>query len=436
MALNNSIPFMGFELDARRRQQDQVDRQLDISQQNADTSVAQEQRIGAAAAREAALQREVQAAIGDVVGAQPGQVPKAALNKLRVLAPEIANKLSEEDRARMHELNVKDIGIFAQLGDIDPNGLTPEQQQHVARSIAQIRSEGGFQNEDTRDLYTPEGLLRRRAEVTAMALTNPNLSQKAKEAILAGHMPGSKGFNQFLAPRELVKIDNRQPGKLTPEQEAIRGSIGEQLSAVIENAATAPGALAEIQTARELLDSGLETGALSPLKLTLTRFSEALGLDLEELGFGGVTTDAGAAEAFNALGTRMALKMTEQTKGAVSDYEMRLFLSAVAQLSQTPEGNRTILEYMERVERRKLEAAELVENLSDQGKSATEINRALRKLGEKSIFSADELKTLTNMSEKAQKSTHNTAELDALVSEGMDMAQAKRLLELRKAQGG
>jgi hypothetical protein len=94
--------------------------------------------------------------------------------------------------------------------------------------------------------------------------------------------------------------------------------------------------------------TGFGAGAVKELK----RFGEVFG----------VNTSAGDMEAFQSGALKVAMDFIHDTKGAISDMEMEMFLNASPGLQKTERGNKLIIRFA-------LEAAEQQQKLS------TEMNR-------------------------------------------------------------
>jgi hypothetical protein len=105
--------------------------------------------------------------------------------------------------------------------------------------------------------------------------------------------------------------------------------------------------LAQIGRFREL-SSDIETGALTPTATNLRSLARAFGITVDDKALA-------SAEGLQALAVPFTLQIAQQTKGPISDKEMKLFSGAVPGLARSPLGNEFILEGMERIARRQVE---------------------------------------------------------------------------------
>jgi len=93
-----------------------------------------------------------------------------------------------------------------------------------------------------------------------------------------------------------------------------------------------------------MLDAGLYTGFGAEALQTVRRLSIAVGLADED-----TVITAANVDQFRANAMDMVMQRISQTKGAISDAEMKKFEEAGIDLRKTPEGNRFILETAKRV---------------------------------------------------------------------------------------
>jgi len=93
-------------------------------------------------------------------------------------------------------------------------------------------------------------------------------------------------------------------------------------------------------------------GFLTETSLGAKRFLGFFGIDPEALG---LDNNAGLNEAFKALTTRSALDVSQQTKGAITEREMDMFIEAVPSLRNTKEGNQLIIDFLRAANKRRIE---------------------------------------------------------------------------------
>lgn len=151
--------------------------------------------------------------------------------------------------------------------------------------------------------------------------------------------------------------------------------------------------LTQIRRARQLLER-TNTGQLAGVTLGIKRFMKAVGMDPEALG---ITDDTGAAEALQSLGTDFALQRVQETKGSVSDMEMRLYAEAAAGLSRTREGNLLILELGEKLAMRAQDAAREVNKYLNEGGSITGVDMVIQDYYDRNpLMTTDEVQNRVN----------------------------------------
>jgi hypothetical protein len=106
--------------------------------------------------------------------------------------------------------------------------------------------------------------------------------------------------------------------------------VGERLPYYTESADLARADIRQIREMERILNKGIYTGVGGEAFLAAGKF------------FG---QDVADKELFASLSKDRALAYTEKTKGAISDREMDLFLSAATSLSKSEGGNRLLLKY-------------------------------------------------------------------------------------------
>jgi hypothetical protein len=97
-----------------------------------------------------------------------------------------------------------------------------------------------------------------------------------------------------------------------------------------ENAKAASDQLAQVRLLKQLGKSA-DLGIEGKVALKMRKFGEFLGFDVDE-------AKIASGEAVTQLSTKMALSLTQMTKGSISDREMGLFIEAVPSLTSSPEG--------------------------------------------------------------------------------------------------
>lgn len=102
----------------------------------------------------------------------------------------------------------------------------------------------------------------------------------------------------------------------------------------------------------EFLNEFVETGPGATTIAQIKGLASTLGIDLGALG---IEDNTAPAQAMQALNTKFALDNTSETKGPISDAEMRLFLQASPALINAPGGNALIISMMRKAAERSIE---------------------------------------------------------------------------------
>lgn len=130
-----------------------------------------------------------------------------------------------------------------------------------------------------------------------------------------------------------------------------------RIATIRENTATAVNDLdILLNEAQTLIEEGVPSGVMAKTRTDLGRFNSGLkattGLDLSGLPFVPNETETAQMGAMQSVQTQLALLRTQLTKGAISNYEMEMFIQSVPGLSNTPEGNQLILKNMRNMQAR------------------------------------------------------------------------------------
>ncbi|MCG8357327.1 MAG: hypothetical protein MI920_17320 [Kiloniellales bacterium] len=116
----------------------------------------------------------------------------------------------------------------------------------------------------------------------------------------------------------------------------------------------------------------MTSGALAPAQLALGRFAQAVGANVD-------TRAIASAEGFNSAVNRVVLSQTSALKGQLSDRDVRFLEATAPQLSNTPGGNRLIIDYLRRLNDRAVLRARRMADFAQQ-------NRSLNPPGQSSFF--------------------------------------------------
>lgn len=171
----------------------------------------------------------------------------------------------------------------------------------------------------------------------------------------------------------LVGMDeqgNEIAGSQIPLTSITAQAAGEQATKTAQETGTGLGKQynelqAAIVPARQRIDTldqvgdllkGLDTGALTPLKVKAAGVLQSLGLDVDE--------NLGSEQAARAISNALALQMRNPQSGAgmpgnLSNSDRDFLATMVPGLAQTPEGRQTLIKYMKAMARRSLDIAKM-----------------------------------------------------------------------------
>lgn len=119
----------------------------------------------------------------------------------------------------------------------------------------------------------------------------------------------------------------------------------------IDTAKAAQGTLNNILFAKSL---DVPTGALEPTKAALGAVLYAVGIDPKSVGLQDIN-NIGKMQAFQATANNLILNAAGNMKGTLSDKDVAFLKQTVASLGNTPQANRMLLDFAERVARRQVE---------------------------------------------------------------------------------
>ena len=161
-------------------------------------------------------------------------------------------------------------------------------------------------------------------------------------------------------------------------QEQYRDAMFKRQQASIDEAAGAADRIFKAQKAISLMDAGTYTGAGAEALAWWKSVGEVLGVE---------TDVANYQELRNLLSEGIKTNMAA-TKGAISEKEMEMFEAWAANVKNTPEGNRRILELSIAIEKRKMKMAEMFKQGQRDGKDPAaleqEVEDAVKAWGEAS----------------------------------------------------
>lgn len=227
---------------------------------------------------------------------------------------------------------------------------------------------------------------------------------------------------------EPIKVTQEIGGVTAIDEEVIK-QIGNNVKAYGEKAVAAKATIEQVTYANELADNlGPDNfGPTQRMFLGMRQFAT-------ELGFGELfnidPTDLGRKTALNQLSMNFTMGIVSQTKGAISNKEMELFIQAAPTLGSTYEGFKEQLRLLDKLARRDAqfnrEYLKELNKLNKEGKNATEISSLLAE------FELDFQKNFPLFDENDKKIIDDAiANKDAL-AEGFDIDAYKKEIEDKK----
>lgn len=173
----------------------------------------------------------------------------------------------------------------------------------------------------------------------------------------------TQAFSSGIVPDKGLTVNVNQSTKGAADERFKR------LFAATDAAADINNTLDSLDSALNQLEgTGLEPGSFGEVKLQGAKA-------LQRLGYKGNQEQIAAAELLQSQAIDAALTKIQKTKGAISDREMKLFLSAIPSLNNTLSGNRQIISTMRAINDRVTEKEQFFVQKSDEGVSYSEINK-------------------------------------------------------------
>ena len=219
-----------------------------------------------------------------------------------------------------------------------------------------------------------------------------------------------------LKPASQVTVNTGQ--QQSEFQKGIGKFQAEQFTGFQSEAQEANNQLASVAQLEELLASGVATGPLAQASLPLRRFAADLGLNVNDASIAG-------QETFRTVTNQMALRLRNPESGmgltgATSDRDLKFLKESVPGLEKTEAGNRLIIDFYKRAQRRKIEVAQLAEQYAAQHGNLTGFaQHARRWADENPLFTAADVEAVKGAAAATGGglSRDERAELEALRKE-------------------
>ena len=123
----------------------------------------------------------------------------------------------------------------------------------------------------------------------------------------------------------------------------------------------------------DLLDKGVQTGGINQFKANLSTFAQSIGIELPD----DIKNETANTQALMAASGEFLFSAISQTKGSISEKEMDIFQSLSPGITQSVQGNRAMIQFVQAVGEREKVKLKLIRDLEKQGKMPTEIRGAV-----------------------------------------------------------
>ncbi len=197
------------------------------------------------------------------------------------------------------------------------------------------------------------------------APTEPKQIDVERRAVLAGYQPGTPQFMEFirqatLRPNSVTNVNMPDAKGDVKYMEEIGKLVAEDFSNLQRAGTAAQTSLGKFDRLGGLLET-LDTGAFKGTTTQLKSAAKSAGMDLESMG---ITDDVAPAQAAAAITNEIALQLRNPAggagmPGAMSDKDREFLVQMVPGLETTPGGNKLLVDYWKRLNKRNIEVAKM-----------------------------------------------------------------------------
>jgi len=219
--------------------------------------------------------------------------------------------------------------------------MSPEDRQKTMGAILQIGQQKGLIKGAAQD-------------------PKPDTTTLIKNAEAQGLKRGTPEFNKFMREQLAKKTGTTinlpattSPVVVSEFQKALGKSQAKRFEGIIERGRKASETIAIVDMMENI---EIKTGALEPLKLSISKFINALGVK------GSFLSDVAAAQSFNALSTTLLNAKMSAATGVQTDADERRFARTISNLGNSEEGNKFIANATKAISFRQTEYANFIEN--------------------------------------------------------------------------
>jgi hypothetical protein len=235
-------------------------------------------------------------------------------------------------------------------------GLAPEQQAYAQAFPNQFGQAYGNQMfaapKDRKVIQGADGF-------NYQYLLGQGVSPQVAQERAFGKMTINTGNQQLPTEAEILREDTLSRA----------GEARDFIKGVMDVGYDARGKMAEYDRALTLLET-VQTGPFQENLMAAKRMASQIGLDVD-------LSKVSSAEELRVLLGNEVMSRVGETKGAISEKEMDLFIQYSANFGNTPEGNRKILEFKKAKATRDMELMKIVRDMRKSGKTSPEIQEAV-----------------------------------------------------------
>ena len=164
-----------------------------------------------------------------------------------------------------------------------------------------------------------------------------------------------RGYSEAKTPAAQVNVNNTQEGKFGQTMGEI---MAKEYSGIQNAGRTAADQSTRLNYLSGLLDQ-VNTGTGAPTITAIMAGMQRLGIDPKALGIDG---NVGAAQAAQVITNQMALDLRSTANGggmpgAMSDSDRKFLMEMPPGIEKTPEGNRQIIQYWQKMKQREAQLA-------------------------------------------------------------------------------
>ncbi|MAO89938.1 MAG: hypothetical protein CMM81_00220 [Rhodospirillales bacterium] len=241
-------------------------------------------------------------------------------------------------------------GMFAAL-----DGLTGPRAQELQFAALQGMESSKPKPITAADLVkVPDGNNGFRYQTAQEALGQPAYQQPPDiqvKLMQAGYQPGTPEYQQ--AARDMLSKQGGVTVNLPKGADELSKLDAQFIGGMREGVQKMRESMPDLQRVRAALDQ-FGTGPTANIRLFLGSLANDLGLPVDP--------SLQEGELIQSIQSRLAPAMRQTGSGSSSDRDVSMFLAALPNLLRTPEGNRQVVDHLERIAQRKAQELQFAEN--------------------------------------------------------------------------